>query len=415
MFRVVSGFMLSQGLTQAMTLVIGLAIVHLLSVEQYALYSVAGAILVVVGMGSDFGMSQAFISVGSSRREDKAYIGALFNSVGWWTRRFMVVATMISIAFSYLLFMNSNWSASVMIAATLIVILIGLAQVGSKLARGVLNIHHDARSLFQVSLSESGIRMALLPLCLIWPSAILVLLVNFISSFIASRIAIHRSWRFMDRSARGGPEERKALIGFVAPLAPIIVYTVFQGQLAILLLSFYANIRSIAEISALARIGQIFTVFMLLNSFLIHPVFARSISRSDYITKLAWVMLWLATLSIVVLTSAFVVPEWWLVIVGDNYSDLTMELPIALATSLVTLVGATLYVIVIARGSTKWQSISIFPCFGSQLVFIATHEVRSTWDALIIILLPAAVYAVVQAAFLLAILVRWTKDQPYES
>ena len=411
MFKVVLSFMFSQGLTQAMTLGVGFAILHLLPIEQYALYSIASAILIVVNLGSDFGLSQGIISIGSSRRDDYGYVGCLYNAARWWTRRFMVVATLLSIGLSSLLFMNSPWPLSIKIAAVTIVIFVGWAQVGSTLGRAVLNIHHDARSLFHVSLGETGIRMVLLPLFIIWPTAIAALLANLVGAFVANWIALHRSWKKCDRYAEGGPEERRALIRFAAPLAPIIVYTVLQGQIAILLLSAYADIRAIAETAALARLGQVFTVLMLINAFLVQPILARVKMRSDYLAKLAWLVFALVALYTVVMTSALLRPEWWLLIVGDKYAGLTKEVPIALATSLVTLAGASLYVAVIARGSTKSQSIAILPCLCSQMVFVATHGVRTTWDALILILIPAVAYALVQVGLLLIIVMRWPQEQ----
>jgi hypothetical protein len=411
MFKVVTVFMFSQGLTQAMKLAVGIAIVQSLPIEQYALYSIASAILLVISLGSNFGLSQGIVTIGSSRREDQGYVGALYNAARWWTRRFMVLAIIVGIGLSVLLFLNSPWPLSIKIAVVTIVIFVGWAQVGSSLGSAVLNIHHDARSLFHVGLGESGVRVALLPLLIIWPTAIAALLTNLVGAFVASRIALHRSWRRCDRYAEGGPEERRALFRFVAPLAPIILYTIIQGQIAILLLSAYADTRAIAETAALGRLGQVFTVFMLLNSFLVHPNFARAQSRSDYLSKLAWLVFALVALSTAVMISAFLLPEWWLLIIGDKYAGLTRELPIALATSLVTLAGASLYYVVIARGSTKWQSMAILPCFGSQLAFVATHGVRSTWDALIVILLPAVAYTLVQAVLLLTTVLHWPQDQ----
>jgi O-antigen/teichoic acid export membrane protein len=414
MIKVVSAFVFGQGLIQAITLGVGLAVVHMLSVEEYALYSLAGAILVVVSMGSDFGVSQAIISIGSKQRDDKASLGALLDAAVWWTRRLMVVATLLGVGFGVLLFTNSKWTASTQIIAITIVIFVGLAQVSLKLGRAVLNIHHDSHSLFKIGLAESGIRAALLPACLIWPFASVMLLINLTGALIARRIALRRAWSLLDRSGIAGSEERRSLFKFAAPLTPFIVYTAFQGQIAILLLSLNADTQSIAELAALSRIGQVFHVIMLLNSFLVQPMFAREEARIKFLHKFALVALALAALSLIVMTSAYLIPEWWLIIIGEKYAHLDSELPLLLATALLTLVGATLHVLVISRGSTVWQSISFLPCLGSQLLFIAFHEVRTTFDALTLILLPAATYAIVQGLLLFIELSSWSGDQRSE-
>ena len=70
--------MAGQGIVQVLTLVVGLALVHVLPVDQYALYTIAGSLLVVVSLGSNFGLGQAIVSLGAGRRDERSYVGALW-------------------------------------------------------------------------------------------------------------------------------------------------------------------------------------------------------------------------------------------------------------------------------------------------------------------------------------------------
>ncbi len=410
--RLVSGFLLGQGLVQALTLLIGLALVRLLPVDQYALYTIAGALLVVVSVGSNFGLAQAIVSLGSARREDRKHIGALLNAARWWSRRLMVLAMACTLVLAFFMLRNQPWPLSTKVACVAVVLVVGWAQVGSSLGRAVLNIHHDARAIVCVGLAEAGTRLLLLLLCFAWPVALAALVANLAGALAASRRTLKRCAELSDATALGGPTERKALMSFVLPLAPIVGYMLAQGQIAILLLSAFAESRVIAETGALTRLGQVFSVLMVLNTFLVQPVFARVVSRGDLVIKLTLLIAALALLCVVTMASALLFPDWWLLIIGDKYSGLTRELPVAIATSLVTLVGASLYVVVIARGSTRWQSLAIIPCLGGQLTFIAMNGVRTTWDALMLGLIPAVAYALVQAVLLGIAVRRWFAAEP---
>lgn len=407
LLKIATAFLLGQGAVQAMTLVVGLVIVRVLPVEQYALYTISGTLLVVVSLGSNFGLAQGIVSLGSAHRQDRRYIGELLNAARRWSRRLMVVAMAASVVLACFMLRDPRWSLLCEVACVATVLLAGWAQVNGSLGRAVLNINHDGRSIFQATMGEAATRFALLSLCLIWPTALAALVANFAGAFFSSRVTLYKCQKWCDTGVEGGAEQMGKLRAFVLPIAPIVIYSVLQGQIAILLLSAVGATRVIAETGALSRLGQAFLVLALLNTFMVQPVFARVRSRADFLAKLAMLVVAFTALAGVVMISAFRAPNWWLLIVGAKYAHLTGELPIALATSLATLGGASLYVVVIARGRTGWQSLALVPCLGSQLAFLALNGVRTAADALILNFLPAFAYAVVQAVFVVLLVRRW--------
>jgi membrane-associated HD superfamily phosphohydrolase len=185
------------------------------------------------------------------------------------------------------------------------------------------------------------------------------------------------------------------------------IYTLLQGQIAIFLLSAHTNTPAVAEVGALSRLGQLFTVIMMLNPFLVQPVFARVTSRRDFQTKLTLMVAALSALSALVLGSAYAAPHPWLFLLGSKYAGLTPELPIAVGTALATVVGGTLCTVVLARGQTRGQSFAILPCLGGQLAYIALRGVHSTSDGLILTFIPAMANAVTQAVLLLQVSRNW--------
>jgi hypothetical protein len=100
------------------------------------------------------------------------------------------------------------------------------------------------------------------------------------------------------------------------------------------------------------------------------------------------------------LTSAYAAPQWWLFLLGANYAGLAQELPITIGTALMTIVGGTLYTVVIARGETRGQSLWVLPCLVGQVAFIGFHGVQNTRDALLLNAIPAAAICFVECLLL---------------
>ncbi len=292
-------------------------------------------------------------------------------------------------------------------ACVTLALLVGWAQVGSSLTRAVLNMHHDARSISQVVLADALCRVALIPLCAVWPNAVAALLGNLAGAAVGTLVSIKRCRAFCATHVAGSDTYRSDLVRFVRPLAPTIIYTLAQGQLAILLLSFYAQPSSVAEVGALGRLSQICALISLLNPFLVQPLFARIESRRDLQSKVGFALCTLFIICAGIYVSAIYIPQAWLFLLGEKYSDLTAELLISMATAIATLVGGTIYTIVISSGRTSWQGLALVPCIGGQVVFLAINGVTSTRDALLLNLIPPVGYALTQFLLLGVAVSRW--------
>ncbi len=394
------GFLSGQGAVQIVTMLTGLILLRILSVEQYALYTLAASILAIVSLGSNMGLTQAVISFGSPQSADRRFVGELVQSAQKLSRRLMVPAALTAFVTAYFMFSSQVWAAPITIVCACIAVSTGLAQLGAVLGKGILSIHHDARSMFRVGMADAGVRFLCLPLAALWPTAVTPLLAGLAGAILATVTTKRLVARYCDVSAAATPAHVRRLLGFIVPIAPIAIYSVFQGQIGIILLSSASETRAVAETGALSRIGQLFAILVLINPFLVQPLFARIQTRHDFFLKSCILICGLGVLCIVTLTSAYVFPQLWLLIIGDKYSHLSRDLPIALAAALATLVGGTLYTLVVSKGSTKWHWLALLPCLSVQLAYIAISGVSTTTDALMFTLLPAVAYASIQLGFL---------------
>jgi len=393
-------FLFRQGLVQALTLVVGLLLLRVLPMEQYALYTIAGLLLTVVSLGSDFGLGQAIVSLGAGRRDDRSYIGALWQAARRISARLFPLTALVVLGGAIRMFHGQAWPLHTQAACVVLVLSIGLVQINTSLGRSVFNMHHDVSAIFYTGGVEALTRLVLVVACMAWPFAVTALTANLVGATAASIVATRRTRSLLDVRAAPNATHRDALSSFVMPIVPMAIYTLLQGQIAIFMLSVGGYTHAIAEVGALSRLSQAFTVLMMLNPFLVQPVFARIASDRDFQAKLAPVVAALIVLCAVGLTSAYAAPQWWLFLLGANYAGLAQELPITIGTALMTVVGGTLYTVVIARGETRGQSLWVLPCLVGQVAFIGFHGVQNTRDALLLNAIPAAAICFVECLLL---------------
>lgn len=396
-------------MVQATGLIVGLLLVRMLPVEQYALYAITAAMLALVNMISTLALPHALISLGASRLGDRSYLGALHRAAENYGHRLFILAVLTVAILSFFSLRGHEWSLPERIACVMLVLSAGLAQIRITLSRAIFTAHQNARAIVGADAAVGFTRLALVASCLIWPFAAMALAVNFLGAVMGALVSSRSLPRFLDRNAPAEPVHREELKRFVVPLAPIVIYTAIQGQISIFLLSVYGDVQFVAELGALSRLGQLFVLPTLLIPFLIQPYFARLSSRREFLKRTKQVLLALSILSAGVLVSSFMAPDLWLAILGRQYANLIQELPLAIGVSLVTLAGATLYTIVISRKDTRFQSLAIIPSLGGLIAFVIFHDVDSTGNALLLNLVPAVGYSAAQAALLTLHLMKWPK------
>jgi hypothetical protein len=410
--RLAGAFLSGQSVIQLANFCAGLLLVRLLPLDQYALYTVAGALLAFAAAGTTLGVPQALITRGSTVHSDSARLGALIRAASPQCRAQYLVTVPAIVALSWAMFHGHQWSWPAKAVSVSLVLLGGWLRLPTMLASAVLNLRHDARGLFRIGIGEALARVALVPLCIVWPYAPVALFANVVGSALARWAAQARVHPLLDRTASADPADSAAIRAFTRPLIPNILYFALQGQLSVLVLSAFGSATSIAQVGAISRFNQLITLAMMLNPFLVQPVLARQSSRRRFLERLAVIIGAIAGASAIVLLSAALTPRWWLLILGPTYNGLERELLIALGTSLATLAGGTLYTAVISRSQTGGQFWAIILGIAAQLIFGVTHELSTAANALVLSLIPAVAYGAVQGVLLMRVVLRWSPTAP---
>jgi O-antigen/teichoic acid export membrane protein len=399
-------FLVGQGVIQVINLSIGLFLLRLLSVEEFALYSLAGGMLSLASLGTNLGVTSAFITLGTQVKDDPLQLRRLFYTIKKYRTLLFVIITCLLLIITPYITLDRGWSLTAIGLSVSLVILSNWVQLTQSLRTCVLNIHHDVGGLWLSGFASSVARLALTALfCAFIPLAVVALVINLLGLAISEVFLKRRTKRYLAETVPPEPDSDQqmgdAVKRFTYPLIPGVIYYAFRGQISLILLGIFGSTTSIANFGALGRLGQVLGLVGLLNGFVIQPYFARVPSRKSFIRKSSIVIGSYMLFALLLLGSAFVMPNVWLLIIGPNYSGLSTLLPLTFSIPILALFGDLLYVLLMSRGWTKGQNWTICLSVGVQIIFISLIVVNTTRDALILSLLSSISIVLVQATLLL--------------
>ncbi len=373
----------------AINALFGLLIIRLLPPTEYAVVVIALFLQVAACVLSDLGLTHALISKLSHGSSAQLLTATIMRAAISQKNQFSYLATPFVFIFGLILLRESVSSPLELITILIVSVVTGFFQSTLNLRKAALNISHDDRALLRLGLIESFTRVALLPLCVLFPTTFIVVAINLVATLLTILS--------LTRVAGGPPLGRQdachalktELRSGVVPLAPGVIYALFQGQIAILLLSILGEPQMVAEAGALGRLAQVINLLMVLNPFWVQPYFSRLNNKADVFFATTRLAVGLVCLVSLIWGSVVWLPDWWLMIIGEQYAHTTEELRVAMAGVLVHAVFAVSYTVALARGLVAGQHWAISLSIFLQFVFLASLGVHSVADALVLQMLPA--------------------------
>ena len=162
-----------------------------------------------------------------------------------------------------------------------------------------------------------------------------------------------RAMKLLGQPGKVSREKQRSIVRLAAPNVPQAIFFALQGQIALLLISYFGRTRAVASVGGLSRLSQLFMLFMQMNPILVEPYFA-SLERGRLLKS------YVAALSVagvfcgIVILLAAQVPELFLFILGPQYAGLTTEVLLVIAASGISCFSGVLWAIHSARRFVYW-------------------------------------------------------------
>ncbi|MDM4018946.1 lipopolysaccharide biosynthesis protein [Roseiconus lacunae] len=350
--RLLSVTVSGQIAVQAIGFLCGIMVIRLLSIEQYALYTLANTMLGTMGSLADSGVTTGVISQGGKVWEDRGRLGAVLSTGMALRRKFAAICIIFSIPILVMLFQKHGatwWESSAMIVAIIPAFLIALS---TKLLEVAPKLHQCITPIQKTQVGSGLIRFVLTTLFLLaLPIGALAVLATGLSQLFCNWRYRKLSGRYVDHDTSEDPVVRSEILRIVKRSLPGTFYIAFLGQLNIWLISFFGTTDAVAQIGALGRLVLVIAVIQSVFSILIVPRFSRLPLESNLVAQRfiqVQALLWICGGSLVGAVSLF--PNQLLWVLGSDYAGLNTELILMAVVCGITLVRFGIQSLNSARG-----------------------------------------------------------------
>ncbi len=343
--KIVGRFAIVQAIVQIIGFGSGILLVHKLSQQEYAYFTIANSMQATLQILGDLGISVGLISIGGRVWQDRHRFGQLINTALSLRKRLSVLAILVVTPCLYFLLARNN--APISYAAIIIALVVGGIQI--QLSIGVLTVvprlHSDIRKIQKIDLTGAIIRLTLLTalmfLFLDAAVAIAVTAATWLIQYFMLRGYVSET---IDRSAPQNSEDRREIFRLIKHLAPNSIFYCLQGQITVFLISLFArHTTSIAEVGALGRLAMIFTILSNLLANIFVPAFARCQDPRKMRWFYAAIVGGVTAFSLVVLAGARFFPREFLFVLGNKYANLDHELFLMIALAIGAAITGTLW------------------------------------------------------------------------
>jgi hypothetical protein len=316
-------------LSQGLGAVTGLLLAHWLSVGDYAIYTVTGAIVgamsIITKGGIHFGLNAILGRTWPDRERAAQAARAALDQ-----RRRISAFLLPPLLLTAGVLMYRNHATLALLAALLVTLLaMWYFDMQSRVVDQVLLFANRAPALQALDMGLSGARLLLswLVYLLGLQGALAASLVN--TLFAGLRVPFVRRWlrRELPPGAAPVAEDQRSIRAITRRQIPMDAFYCLQSQFAFGIVAYYGAASQTAAIGALSRIGQLLLPVSIVVGAYVIPRFAQA--REHVLRQyLGWLLLASLPACALVLL-AWLWPGLLLLLIGSHYAGLDLELLIA--------------------------------------------------------------------------------------
>ena len=358
----------SQIVIQILGFACGILVIRMLSQEQYALYTIANAMLGTLAVLADGGISTGVMAQGGKVWDDRRKLGSVLVTGIRLRNKFAIASVIVAIPIlGYLLKDHgAGWMLVFLICLSILpAFLTGLTET-------ILNIgpklHQDVTPMQGIQVGSSALRFVFSGLSLlILPLAPVALLFAGLPQILANYRLRKLVRNKADLEAPYDADEASAILRSVKRILPGAIYFSFSGQISIWLLSIFGTTDSVAQIGGLTRLTMLVSSIGLVSAILVVPRFSRLANNPQLLRSffVKFTVLEVAVISLM-LAGVFVTAPFLLKLLGPGYENLEIQLLLLFVGASLALLKGTWFSLFAGRGL-------ILPAYVSVGVNLATQ------------------------------------------
>jgi amino acid transporter len=201
-------------------------------------------------------------SIGGRVWNDPARFGQLLNTTLGLRRRFAVVSLGVSLPLAAWMLWRNGATVPAIIGLCAVIVLAVIPLLGVTAWGTCAQLHGEYRRLQKLDFGNAMMRCALIGLLVLTKmNALLATSVGVVGNWV--QVMFLRRWAHEKVHAAAPPnvEDRRELLRLSLKWLPNVVFYCLQGQVTLLILTFFGNPTGVADITALGRVAALLTIF----------------------------------------------------------------------------------------------------------------------------------------------------------
>jgi O-antigen/teichoic acid export membrane protein len=376
-----ASFFLGQGALQGVSVLIGLFLVRSLSVRAYAQFGLALGFQATAATLMDLGFASTVVPLVGERISDRALVGKYVRGAkSLRDRAFLILSPAVAVAFLVITH-KQRWGWPTQLGLLLSVLLALFSSSTASYYSVPLFVYRRLRDYYFLQTASSGCRLLLY---------VLFNAIGALNSVTAAGCAAlnatvngfllkRNGGRLIEWPERDDPAIRKEIVRYILPASPAILLGAFHGQIALFLISIFGNTANIAQVAALGRLAQLFSLLMTFNVVVVEPYIARLQRSRLLFTYFRFIAAACLGGAVLVLLS-FTVPDIFLWIIGPRYEQLRSLIGWVVLTACINYAAGLIWIMNRSRKWLFWRGTfaEISLLIVVQIGFLMIFGVRST-------------------------------------
>lgn len=392
---VCSKFFLGQGALQSVQLISGFLLVRWLTIEAWAQYGLASGLQLTMATLMDLGISSTIVPLIGENVHDNELMGRYVRAAVHLRKKSFWILTPITCVLFFAMAQRHHWGMPVvfLLLASIVIALFASGYISCY--SPPFFVSGRLSEFYRPQTFSAFLRLILFAIC--WVAGVLnawiASAVYAFTSLINGYLLRHGSRKYLTWPERDSASVDREVLQYILPAAPAIIFSAFQLQISLFLVSFFGNTYAVAQIAALGKLGQLFAVLTTFCVVIVEPFVAR-LSRERLFPIYAKLMILSILLASPIVFVAFAWPSLPLWVLGPNYANLQALVGWIVLAWCINSIAGLMWIMNRARKWLFWRGsfFEIVVLLGVQVIFVLAVGVRTTREAVFFTLVSSLCY-----------------------
>ena len=356
----------------------GLLIVNVLPKDQYAQYTFLLACMTLLLGVTDLGIAHCTLPVVGQRAREVPWVVGACQRVFHWRWALLGAGVLVVAPYLYYTTREHSWGGAAYWMAAALFMGIVLTTLREHYANAVLLILGHVPTLNKIGLKTTAVRLGLVGLVLLLPitaysvtGIVAATAAAGVVSVLLYRQALAKHDIAETRLDAGDAKRVDAQVLRIArPLVLPAVFYQVQGVVTVLLVSLFGTANMLAEVGAFGRLAMVLMVLDRMTNILLFPAIARAPTGPRLATTMVRVHVLYLLCMALVLASAVWLPQYWILLLGKQYSTMAAYVWIVFLASMLNNAAGMAFRTLTVRGATANQSFSIPLVLAVQALYL---------------------------------------------